>query len=219
MLTAIIPAREGSVRCPDKCGRELGPGDGTLLQRKCRQAVNSRQFDRVCVYTASERYAADVSSYEVELITQPKELATTGARFADVVAFGVGAARAEDVAWLPPTAPFFGAESMVALAKAYWSRSGDSLVAVKALKQFIMTDRGPVNYQTGRDHAYSQDLYGYYRWSGGAFVAPGVFMLQWRYLHGPRPSLYRVSDVEAIDIDTELDWLTATSAYRHLEEE
>ena len=96
--------------------------------------------------------------------------------------------------------------------KEFSQSSCDSLMSVRVLKDFIWYNGEPLNYS--RDHMpNSQDLPEYVVPTFGLVIVKRDSMLENRSYIGKNPLFYKISQEEAIDIDTKLDFEFAQFMY------
>lgn len=102
-VLAVVPARRGSKRLPDKNVRLLG--GMTLVEHALRCAARAPSVDEVVVSTDDERVAAMVRSLGVRVVDRPPELATDDASSWSVVRHAAAGADFDVVVLLQPTSP------------------------------------------------------------------------------------------------------------------
>jgi CMP-N-acetylneuraminic acid synthetase len=139
-VAALIPARAGSKRVPDKNIRRLG--GHPVLAYSIAAARDSGIFDAVVVSTDSEKYAAIARHYGAETpFARPAEMAGDTSPDIEWIAFTLNRLRAEGRAFeafsiLRPTSPFRQAETIQRAWAQFRAESGvDSLRAVEKCKQ------------------------------------------------------------------------------------
>ena len=87
----------------------------------------------------------------------------------------------------------------------------DSLITVYKFKHYLMDKNGPLNYKLGLSHKNSDQLPALDLFTNGIIFAPIFSVKKWKYNYGPNPYRFEVDQKASIDIDTELDYLTALS--------
>lgn len=139
-LIALIPARSGSKRVPDKNIKALA--GHPLIAYTIAAALQSKVFDRVVVSTDSPKYADIARYYGAEVpFLRPKELAGDISPDIDWVADTLARLRkAGDVfdgfSILRPTSPFRMPETILRAKEAFFAENGvDSLRAVEKCRQ------------------------------------------------------------------------------------
>jgi N-acylneuraminate cytidylyltransferase len=117
------------------------------------------------------------------------------------------------VAWAMVTSPLF--ENYAPPVRLYRESLDkyDSLVAVKKVREYLMDEHGrPLFTGFGVWHPYTSEIKPLYAISDALFVARKSDQIHWRYWFGPRPLLYEVSPMEAIDVNFEEDLEMAYAA-------
>ncbi len=80
----------------------------------------------------------------------------------------------------------------------------------KANINFILNSKfRPMNYSWGPWHQYSQGLEPYFFVPGSLFIARKRDLMDARYVITSRPYPYEITEREAVDIDSELDFKIA----------
>lgn len=136
---ALIPARSGSSRLPDKNVRQLG--EHPLIAYTIAAARRARVFARVIVSTDSDAYAEIAAHYGAEVPwRRPAALATGDSLDIDWVRHVLEELRAEgDVpdafSILRPTSPFRTSGTIRRAFRTFCDADGDSLRAVERCSQ------------------------------------------------------------------------------------
>ena len=218
MITAIIPARAGSTRLPNKNIAEIN-GE-PLLVRKARQLHESGCFGEILVSSDSPDYLALVEGMPLVRchLREPEHSDEKSRTFGETVAHLAGLAKGDVVAWTPCTAPLWGAthymEAMDSLAWCgHWFNDPWSAIGCSRMQTYAMTGgkggvRAPLNYDP-QNHRPSQQINPVFLWSGALWVAPRASMIRWQYFHGPNPLVLYPEDIPHCDIDTEQDLMLA----------
>ncbi|MDR0644180.1 MAG: hypothetical protein LBG05_04590 [Treponema sp.] len=201
-VTAVIPARGGSVRLKNK---NLSRFAGTnLLLFKIEQLKRVPSIDRIVVSSDSERILEIAANAGVEIQKRPAEYCDEKTKtFGDVVEWVANNLEGEHILWATCTSPLTDdADYQNAIAKYFETlASYDSLVSFEALKRFIWNEEGPINYITGQGHVSSQDLPALYAKTCGISIAPRCDMIRWKYDHGANPYKFILDKRSAIDVD------------------
>ena len=118
--------------------------------------------------------------------------------------------------YCPCTSPFVKPETISQCIKAYQSSVDcDCVATVSSVKEFLWLDGNPINYDPG--HApNSQNLPDVVALNFGVAVVSKENLIKNRNIIGKRPKFVLTSDIEAIDIDTPLDFYVAESIYKKL---
>ncbi len=116
--------------------------------------------------------------------------------------------------YAPCTSPFIKPQTISRCINAFLDREGDTdcVSTVSLVKEFLWLDGRPVNYDPL--HApNSQDLPEVTALNFGATVTSREDLIRNRNIIGKHPRFILTSDIEAIDIDTPLDFYIAERIY------
>lgn len=216
---AIIPARGGSKRLPNK---NILPLVGKpLITWTIEAALNSQLFDMVLVSTDSQAIA-DVSMSAGAMVPflRPAELASDTATTNDVVSHMVEWVEAEHdiverVTLLQPTSPLRDANNIKDAMKLYEEKKASAVISVCELEHPIqlcnrladdcsMNDFIPVT-----SNVRSQDLEPYYRINGAIYIFDRKFVYSLSEIYSDNSFAYIMSKANSIDIDDEYDFKLA----------
>ena len=215
-LLAVIPARLGSSRVPEKVFQELSPGE-SLLERKIKQLRKILPRDRVVVNTESKVIAESAEACGATVMYRDHYYAEGHkATFSELITHVVSKLKCEHVCWAPFVVPFFEAEDFEESFAAYEEQvvigAFDSLVSVVPAKEYFWDEAGPLNYQADHRHTISQDLPNWYRVTNGNYMASAENIMRNKYLLGRKVFIDVKSAKCGIDIDT-VDDLEIARAY------
>jgi len=133
-IIAVIPARSGSKRVPDK---NMQPLKGKpLLQYTVECAVAAGCFDRILVSTDSERYAQAAKGWGAEVVMRPDQMSQDASSTEDVVLHVLDSLD-QDPEWvctLQPTSPFRTPENIRAVMDK--ASAGDADVVFTVSKEY-----------------------------------------------------------------------------------
>lgn len=213
-LTAVIPARSGSRRVPNKnlmdfCGEPL-------LVRKVRQLKEVAGIHRVVVTSDSDHYL-DLAR-EAGAETHKREgiyCDEVSVPFGEVVRHVAQSLPGDHLMWAPCTSPLVLPPTYHQAIIEYFSglhKGFDSLVSFEPFKRYVWDEEGPSNYNLGLGHVISQNLPALYFMANAFMIAPREKMIEWSYFHGQKPRKFLLGKKEAADIDDALD-LRCARAY------
>lgn len=206
-ITAFVPVKGQSKRL---VGKNLLPlGGEPLLLRKIRQLKKVKELDEIVVSSDSEAMLAVAQAEGVKVVSRPKDLADETREFSDFVAYVCGLVKTRHLLWACCTSPFMTENSyrnalehyLAALSDGY-----DSLITTITFQHFLLDSDGPLNFSRAEGHKNSEDLPRWELFTNGAIVCPVESARTWRYHFGPKARRYSVSQLEALDIDTEFDY-------------
>lgn len=119
--------------------------------------------------------------------------------------------------YAPCTSPFVKPETISKCIHAYLDKDGpcDCIATVSSIKEFMWLDGKPINYNP-LNAPNSQDLPNIVALNFGCTVTSREDLIKNRNIIGKQPRFVLTSDIEAIDIDTPLDFYIAEQMYYKL---
>lgn len=225
----FVPCRRGSARVPDKNTRPFAGHEGGLLGWKLDQLERTAGFDLVVVDSndpvvlayAARRRRTWRGSAALEARERPDALGAADTTTDALVAHALATIDADELAWTHVTSPHFGADAYARALAAWAARprsevgpgaaAPDSLVAVRALRAFVWSDDGPVNYvsRPGARWPRTQDVRPLYDVCSALFLVPMEVGRARGDRLGARPMRFQVSPIEAVDVDWPEDFALA----------
>lgn len=201
-VTAVIPARAGSVRLKEK---NVSKFAGTnLLLYKIGQLKQVREIENIIVSSDSEMYLDIANKAGIEAQLRPIEYCDEKTKtFGEVVEYIASNLTCDHILWATCTSPLTDSTDYKAAIRTYFDILGkfDSLVSFELFKRFVWDEHKPINYQLGTGHVSSNDLPNLYVKTCGISIAPRLDMIRWKYDHGTNPYKFILSKRAAIDID------------------
>ncbi len=218
-ITAVIPVRKGSQRVKDK---NLRPFAGTsLLDVKIKTLLQVPEIDSIVVNTNSEaaiefveeEYAGTKVSYH----RREEYYASSQCSGSDFFKH-LGEVTDTDIfIYAPCTSPFVKPETVSACIKKFLEDNGehDCVSTVSLVKEFLWLDGKAMNYDP-LNAPNSQNLPDVVALNFGTTVVKREDLIKNRNIIGKKPDFVATSDIEAIDIDTPLDFYIAEQIYQKL---
>lgn len=208
-LVAVIPVRAGSQRVKDKNIRAFA--GKSLLEHKI-DVVRQLPVEDIIVNTDSQEAIEIAKRVGVSYHEREPYYASSECSNSEFHEYLARVTDAENLLIAQVTAPLIRKESYMQAIKEFSQSSCDSLMSVRVLKDFIWYNGEPLNYS--RDHMpNSQDLPEYVVPTFGLVIVKRDSMLENRSYIGKNPLFYKISQEEAIDIDTKLDFEFAQFMY------
>lgn len=215
-LVAIIPARGGSRRIPEK---NLAVLDGRpLIFHTIKAALKSEFLDSVYVSTDNKSIALEAKNMKIPVIKRPSKYAGDFSKSVDVVKHSIkylkDAGHTFDaVVLLQPTSPFrlgYDIDKCIEILFKNKLDSAISLVSVRQLPEWMLQkDKkgllSSFNYSTksvNRTRKLSELFYP----NGAVYVSTTKFLMkQPDFVYGGKCGGYVMDNLRSIDIDTEFD--------------
>lgn len=209
-ITAVVPVKANSSRLPRK--NVLPFGKSNLLLHKLEQLKQVEEIDDIIVSSDSDMMLEMAEKAGVQAMKRPKEHSDESLPFGSFVDYLCKVLPNEHILWACVTSPLVEPYLYKKAIKLYFENLNngyDSLVTLEKLQSYYLDKNGPINYETGTKHIYSQYLEPIYHFSNGINLAPKEKMAQWHYHYGPNPYRLIVNKREAIDIDDIYDYVCA----------
>jgi CMP-N,N'-diacetyllegionaminic acid synthase len=212
-MKAIIPVRGGSKRVQNKNSK---PFCGTtLLQLKIRQLLEIQELDGVCVNSEDPELLDLAKSEGAETYLRDSFYASDTVPMSEVYAAMVEPLACEHVLYATVTTPFLCADDCGSMIQAYHELAADydSIHTATQVRDFLVRDGVPMNYDP-KQFPRSQDLPDIKKLVFGVAILPRLTMIRRKSSLGEAPLFYSVEQLQALDIDTPLDFEVAEWLYR-----
>lgn len=204
--TAVIVARKGSVRIPNKMHQIIN-GE-SLVMRKVRQCLATPGIHEVVVGSDDVSIAADVirmgAKFAHRELKYCDEKSTT---VNDMVRNMLNFIDTDQVLWAHPTNPFITEhhyKQAIDLLDENRVNGKNSLFSVNVLKGHFWDDRGKeINFDsTAKIHRVAADLPPIYAQNGGIFIRPYADMLvDGALVSASKAVIYQMDALDGWDID------------------
>lgn len=210
-ITAVVPIRKGSQRVIDK---NLRPFAGSnLLTIKIENLKRVKGIDEIIVNTDSEQAIEIAQKMGVAFHRREDYYASskcTGSEFFEHLG---QVTDTEIFAYCPVTSPFIKVETMETAIKMFNDDDEfDCLSTVSVIKEFMWLDGKAINYNP-LNAPNSQKLPDIEALNFGFTLINKSDLIRYRNIIGKTPQFIRTTDIEAIDIDTPLDFFVAEQIY------
>lgn len=214
-ITAVIPIRSGSQRVKDKNLRPFG--DTTLMELKIKSLLQVPELTSIVVNTNSE-HAIDIvnNNYKDTVKWHRREDYYASSKCSGSEFFQhLGEVTDTDIfVYCPCTSPFIKPETISQCIKTFLkSPDTDCVATVSSIKDFLWLNGKPINYDP-QNAPNSQNLPDVVALNFGTTVVSKENLIKNKNIIGKHPNFVLTSDVEAIDIDTPLDFFIAEQIYR-----
>lgn len=214
MIYAVVPLKSVSVRVPNKNFKDFG--DTTLAKIKINNLLKTKNIDGIIINSESEKVLdlmKKTYSENVEYVLREPYYAKSecsGSVFFENIAKNcVG----ETIIYSPVTSPFVTPKILEnAIEKYKTLEEYDSVVSVSDIKHHMWLNNRPLNYDPYHS-PNSQNLPEIQKITYGFGIISKELMINKRNIIGNNPLFYKLNEIEAIDIDTELDFKFAEYVY------
>jgi len=223
-IAFFLPTRKGSERVKSKNTRPFAGIEGGLVENKIKQLLATKHIDEIlfssndemCIAIA-EKYASDS---RLRIIPRPNELCLSTTNLQDLICYVPTITNADHILWGHVTTPLVEAKVYDTAIEQYLSKitkSYDSLVSVKELKNFLLNQEGKlVNNTTDIPWPRTQDLEPLYEINHAIFLAKRSVYTEHKNRIGQKPLLYIMDEIHSKDIDWEEDFKIAEIMYKTL---
>lgn len=217
-ITAVIPIRSGSQRVKDKNLRSFA--GITLMENKIENLLKVPELTGIIVNTNSDE-AIDIvtKKYQgrVEWHRREEYYASSKCSGSEFFKHLAEVTDTDLFVYAPCTSPFVKPQTVSNCIHAYLDKDEtcDCVSTVSSIKEFMWLDGKPVNYDP-LNAPNSQDLPNIVALNFGCTVTSREDVIKNRNIIGKHPKFVQTSDIEAIDIDTPLDFYIAEQMYRKL---
>lgn len=216
-ITAVIPIRTGSQRVKDKNLRPFA--DTTLLDNKIKVLQQVEELNSIIVNTNSdelvERIQREYGGTKVSTHRRDEYYASSQCSGSEFFQH-LGQVTDTDIfVYAPCTSPFIKADTISRCIQMFLKERGedcDCVSTVSSVKEFLWLNDRAMNYDP-RNAPNSQDLPNIVSLNFGCTVTSRDSLIANRNIIGKKPKFVVDSDIEAIDIDTPLDFYVAEQLY------
>ena len=210
-ITAIIPVRSGSKRVPNKSVRPFG--DTTLLDLKIESLKEAEVFDEIILSTDSDDILKFAERHGISSHKREEYYASDYCSASDFFCNLTTIVSEGAIAYCPPTSPFINKETLEKAKRAFQVGHGiDSVATVSTMKHHMWLGGKPLNYDPSNS-PNSQELPNIYKITYGVCICPRDLIMENKNIVGKKPALLILDEIEAMDIDTALDFKFAEYIY------
>ena len=217
-ILAIIPARGGSKRLPDKNIKLLA--GKPLLAHAIIQAKKSRYIDRVVVSTENKKIAGISKQYRAEVIARPKELAACDAKVVDAVFHALEFLNSKNyvpdiVVLVQPTSPLRTAGDIDRAIERFLKNKCEMVMSVcevnSPVYRSLKMEKKYLKPVLGREYISDrgQDLPKIYIANGAIYILTPKIIKKYQAIYASKILPYFMPAEKSIDIDDEADFKKA----------
>tara|TARA_B100002019_G_scaffold288047_1_gene301052 strand:- start:9 stop:668 length:660 start_codon:yes stop_codon:yes gene_type:complete len=210
-ITVLIAVRGGSKRVPRKNVRSFG--GSSMLELKIEQALRLKDVNNVVVTSDDNEMLNIAEKLGATTMVRDPYYATDTVPMGDVYVHLASSLSCKDILWTPVTSPLVRDETIQACIDIYKNDTSiDSVVTAHRVQEYLWLGDKALNYDPKR-HPRSQDLPDVYALNFAANVLPRELMIENKNILGNNFHAYMLDEIEAVDVDTEFDFLLAEYLY------
>ena len=216
-INVLIAVRGGSKRVPKK--NILPFGDSSMLELKILQAMRLTEITDVVVTSEDEEMLNIARNLGATAMKRDPFYASDTVPMGDVYVHLASSLSCKDILWAPVTSPLVSDESMRNCIEIYKNNTEyDSVVTTNLIKEYLWLDSttgspAAINYDP-KNHPRSQDLPDIYALNFAVNILPRKLMIENKNVLGNKFYAYMLDETEAIDVDTEYEFMLAEFLYQ-----
>ena len=213
-INVLIAVRGGSKRVPKKNIRPFG--DSSMLELKILQAMRLTEITDVVVTSEDEEMLGIARNLGATAMKRDPFYASDTVPMGDVYVHLASSLSCKDILWAPVTSPLVSDETMRNCIEIYKNNTEcDSVVTTNLIKEYLWLDKEAINYDP-KSHPRSQDLPNIYALNFAVNILPRELMIKNKNVLGDNFYAYMLDEIEAIDVDTEYEFMIAKFLYERM---
>ena len=210
-INVLIAVRGGSKRVPRKNVRPFC--GSTMLELKVEQAMRLKGISGVVVTSDDDEMLEMASKLGATAMKRNPQYATDTVPMGDVYVHLASILDCKDILWTPVTSPLVTDETVQACIDIYKEKTEyDSVVTTNIIKEYMWLGDRAINYDP-KNHPRSQDLPEIYALNFAANILPRELMIKNKNILGDNFYGYMLDEIEAVDVDTEFEFMLAEILY------
>lgn len=208
IIKALIAARSGSVRVKNKNIRPFA--GSSLLEIKIQQLQRIPNLDGVVVNSNDEEILAVARKFNCETVVRDPYFASNSVSMNEVYENMALNMNADVVVYANCTNPLLKDQTVFEAIELYKRqiKDYDSLNTAHLVKEFMFQDNKPINFDLF-NQPRSQDLPDISALNFAINILSREVMIARKSVIGSTPFIYNIDEVEATDIDNEIDFTFA----------
>ncbi len=213
-IKVLIPVRSGSQRVKNK---NIKPFAGSnLLALKIKQMQGIKGIDGIIVNSNSDEMLEIAKQLGAETVKREEYFASSTVSMNEVYQNMAENCNCDHIIFADVTNPLIKDKTIELVIKEYFdNKEFDSITTVHKIREFMWQNGQPINYDKN-NKPKSQDLPNIVGLNHAISILPRDLMIEQRDIIGKKPNLFLIDDIEAIDIDDELDFEMAEYFYNKL---
>jgi N-acylneuraminate cytidylyltransferase len=189
-----------------------------MLELKIHQALRLRDVNRVVVTSDDDEMLQMAESLGAFPMKRDPYYASDTVPMGDVYVHLASILDCKDILWTPVTSPLVTDETVQECIDIYKRETGyDSVVTTNLIKEYMWLGDSAINYDP-KNHPRSQDLPNIYALNFAVNLLPRELMIKNKNILGDKFYPYMLDEIEAVDVDTEFEFMLAEILYEKTRE-
>jgi CMP-N-acetylneuraminic acid synthetase len=187
-----------------------------MLELKIQQALRLQDVNKVIVTSDDDEMLEIAERLGATPMKRDPYYATDTVPMGDVYVHLASLLDCKDILWTPVTSPLVKDKTVQDCISVYEHRGQyDSVVTTNIIKEYMWLEDKAVNYDP-KNHPRSQDLPNIYALNFAVNILPRELMIKNKNILGDNFYAYMLDEVEAIDVDTEYEFMLAEFLYEKM---
>ena len=214
-IKALVAVRSGSQRVENKNIRPFA--GSSLLEVKLRQLKSIKNLDGVIVNSNDDKMLKMARELGCEIVKRDEIFASNSVSMSDVYKNMAENFNGDIIVYANVTNPLLKDGTLYEAIELYKKNIDkfDSLNSAHAIKEFLFKDNLPINYDL-RHQPRSQDLPDIYALNFAINIISKENMIECKNVVGYHPYISAIDEVEATDIDNQIDFDFAEFMYSRI---
>lgn len=213
-ITVLIAVRGGSKRVPRKNVRPFC--GSSMLELKVQQALRLESVNNVVVTSDDDEMLEIADKLGATAMKRDPYYASDTVPMGDVYIHLASILDCKDILWTPVTSPLVQDKTVQDCIDIYQHLTEyDSVVTTNIIKEYMWLDNKAINYDP-KNHPRSQDLPDIYALNFAVNILPRELMIKNKNILGDDFYAYMLDEVEALDVDTEYEFMLAEILYEKM---
>ena len=216
-VKALVAVRSGSMRVQNKNIRPFA--GSSLLEIKLNQLKRIPNLDGIVVNSNDDQMLEIAEKMGCETVKRDPYYASNEVSMSDVYENMAQQMDTDIIAYINVTNPLLKDETIIAAIDKYKELAAagqyDSLNSAHLIKEFMFVDNKPINYDL-KHQPRSQDLPDIAALNFAVSIISKEKMIENKNVVGEKPYIYIIDEVEATDIDNQIDFDFAEFMYKSM---
>jgi N-acylneuraminate cytidylyltransferase len=211
-IKALVAVRSGSVRVANKNTRAFAGSN--LLELKLQQLKRLANLDGIIVNSNDDKMLKIATDLDCETVKRDEAYASNIISMNDVYKNMAENFSGDIVAYINVTNPLIKDETLFETIEMYKKINAefDSINTAHYIKEYLFKDNKPINYELN-NHPRSQDLPDILALNFACNILSKEKMIACKNVVGRKPYIHAINEIEATDIDNEIDFKFAEFVY------